>query len=58
MNGLTLVRNGIKKEMKDTLKRIDSRKEKHNTVAVALGYSNAQEAFNKIGKEFLTLANA
>lgn len=47
----------VTKEMSNTLFNIDERKAKHNRVANELGFKNAQEAFNALGKDFLKIAN-
>lgn len=49
----------VKKEMiaNGTISKIETRQAKHNHVAKSLGFNNAQEAFNAMGKDFLTIAN-
>lgn len=56
---LKQARRIIEKNMVEngTMARIDERKAKHEMAAKQLGFSSAQAAFNKMGKEFLVIAN-
>lgn len=50
----------ILKEFKksEAYKGVSDRQRKHDAAAVSLGFKNANEAFNALGKEFLKIANA
>lgn len=59
MTTLKAARKLIVKEMYNngTMSRINKRAEKHKACAIKMGYKNAQEAFNVLGKSFLEIAN-